>query len=60
MPVDVIVGSDTSNAVGGNVGIGLTFRLGNDSQIFLEAKYQYMDTSPKSTEWVPVTIGYRW
>jgi len=58
--VDVITDSHTENTIGGNLGVGLTFTLGNDSQIFLEARYQYADTEQLSTEWVPVSIGYRW
>jgi hypothetical protein len=56
----VVTDSRTENVIGGNLGIGLTFTLGNDSQIFLEARYQYADTEILTTEWVPVSIGYRW
>jgi opacity protein-like surface antigen len=60
VPGDVITDSKTENVFGGNLGIGLNFNLGNDSQIYLEARYQYADTEILTTEWVPVSIGYRW
>ena len=60
IPAEEIVGSDTQNKVGANGGIGLTFALANDSQIYLEVKYHWMDTKEEATTWVPVTVGYRW
>jgi hypothetical protein len=58
--VDVVTDSKSENVFGGNLGIGLNFNLGNDSQIYLEARYQYADTEYSATEWVPISIGYRW
>ena len=52
--------SDSSWDFGGNIGIGLAFALKNESQIYIEAKYQYADTQNKGTEWVPIQVGYRW
>ena len=46
--------------IGGNAGVGLTFALANDSQIYVEVKYHRMESTPQSTSWVPVTVGYRW
>jgi len=52
--------SDTQNSLGYSLGLGLSFTLGNDSEIFLDLRYQRMDTDPEATEWFPVYIGYRW
>jgi hypothetical protein len=60
IPVEEIVGSETQNKIGGNAGVGLTFALANDSQIYVEVKYHRMESDPVSTSWVPVTVGYRW
>jgi len=60
VPVTIVTGSDTQDVIGGNAGIGLSFNLPNDSQIYLEVKYHYAKTDPAATEYIPVLLGYRW
>jgi hypothetical protein len=56
----IIEFSDTQNKLGYSLGLGLSFTLKNDSEIYLDLRYQRMDTDPEATEWIPVYIGYRW
>ena len=69
---NVAVAHFSSNQGGGNLGVGLTRRIGgrfsdSKTRIFAEARYVFTDTppitSPKSfgsTEVLPVTFGVRW
>ena len=50
----------SSTYFGGNVGIGVTFALETGVMFYLEARYEYADTSGASTEWVPFLVGVRW
>jgi len=56
----VVKASDSSTYVGGNLGIGLNFELSMGSQIYIEAKYHYIDSDPRETTYVPIMVGYRW
>jgi hypothetical protein len=42
-----------------NAGAGITFRLGNGSQLYLESIYHWLDTE-NSAEYLPLTLGVRW
>ena len=69
---NVAVAHFSSNQGGGNIGVGLTHRLGGQfsdsrTRLYAEARYVFIDTppitSPKSfgsTEVLPVTFGVRW
>ena len=59
-PTNVTTGSDTQDKIGGNLGLTLSFNLPNDSQIYVEVKYHYVDTDPGPTEYLPINLGYRW
>lgn len=55
------VTSESATKFGWNGGVGLTFEVGSSgSQLFLEAKYNSVDTDRESTDFVPITLGYRW
>ncbi|MDH3626754.1 MAG: outer membrane beta-barrel protein [Acidobacteriota bacterium] len=43
-----------------NVGVGVTFDTNSGSQIFIEARYKSAETDPKSTEYIPLVVGFRW
>jgi hypothetical protein len=71
-PVSINTDSFSSNQLGGNLGIGLTHRLGgtygdSNLKLFGEARYLFLNTPRVGainglgrTELVPVTFGVRW
>ena len=59
-PGTVAVFQRDTTEFGWNAGVGLTFETKSGSEIFLEARYKSYDTSPHSTEILPVTVGVRW
>ena len=54
------VGKDRTSDVGYNGAIGMTFTLKNRSQIYINLQYSSIQTDNVSTEFIPVTVGYRW
>jgi opacity protein-like surface antigen len=58
-PADAVVGSASTWEWGYNAGVGVTFNLASDSQIFIEAKYHWIQTDVTG-EYLPIVIGYRW
>ena len=58
-PGNEIVGSNSSWDWGYNAGVGLNFNLESDSQIFIEARYHWVQ-GDLETEYVPIVVGYRW
>jgi hypothetical protein len=61
VPANQILGSVTSNAVGGNVGGGLSVPVGSTGyEVFGEVRYHYARTKTTSTAVVPVSFGIRW
>jgi len=71
-PISINTNSFSSNQAGGNLGLGVTRRVGGvygDGQmkLFAEARYLFIDTPPITqtnglgkTELIPVTFGVRW
>jgi len=59
-PGTIVQGSETQTKAGVNLGIGLSWELTMGSQVYLEAKYHYIDSDPRETTYVPIVIGYRW
>jgi hypothetical protein len=61
VPADVVLGTFTSDAFGGNIGGGFNFRLGEShAKVFAEARYHIASTEGRDTQMVPFTIGIRW
>ena len=58
-PGSVITDSVSSTEFGYNLGAAITFELENDSVIYLEAKYHWVDTQT-TAKFMPISIGYRW
>ena len=54
-----IVKSHTDTGYGANGGIGYQVPLTNESQLFIELKYQWVNTKATGAMWVPITIGAR-
>ncbi len=59
-PGTIVVFSEDTMEFSWNAGVGLTFDLSSGSQIYLEARYETVDTSPRETEYIPIVLGYRW
>jgi opacity protein-like surface antigen len=60
VPGSIVQSSESSWNVGVNLGIGINFELGMGSQVYIEAKYHYVDSDPQEVTYVPIMIGYRW
>lgn len=56
---DVVVESESTWEFGYNAGIGMTFELANRSQLYLEARYNWIDLE-QTVEYVPFIFGWRW
>jgi hypothetical protein len=60
-PGTAVVASDRQTAFGWEVGIGWAWEVSlSGAQVFIEASYQTIETSPVSTSYLPLTIGYQW
>jgi len=59
--VDFVTGSISADAFGGNIGGGLTFRLGEShAKIFTEVRYHHAGYDRVSTNLLPLSFGIRW
>jgi hypothetical protein len=56
---NTIVASNSSTRFGWDAGLGVGFRLGGGSTLFMEAKYTWIDTSNETIKYIPVLIGIR-
>ena len=55
------IGSSSSSALGGNVGIGFTARVGDAPyRVYVETRYHYAPTKGINTQLVVLTIGIRY
>ena len=70
VPVDQVVGSRSSTDIGVNVGGGATFKVGDSSSVYVEARYHYVwgptvedPTTGESVKangtYFPITFGFR-
>ena len=59
-PADQVLGSVSSWDWGYNAGVGITFSLASDSQIFVQATWHSVQNSDTTFEYLPVVVGYRW
>lgn len=56
-----VIGSSTSSAFGGNVGIGFTARVSEAPyRVYLESRYHYAPTNSISTQLVMISVGIRY
>ena len=58
VPGDIVVASGSSTRLSWNAGVGLDFRLRNGQTLFVEARYQRINTT-EPTAFVPITVGLR-
>jgi hypothetical protein len=55
------IGTITKVGWGGNIGGGLTYKLGGGpARFFAEVRYHYIATQPRSIQILPITVGIRW
>lgn len=59
-PGTIVVFEEDTLEFSWNAGVGVTFDLASGSQIYIEARYETVDTSPRETEYIPIVLGYRW
>ncbi len=59
-PGTIVRASESATRFGYSVGVGWAFEVGLGSQIYVDVRYQVIETSASSTELVPITVGYRW
>jgi hypothetical protein len=59
VPVADVVGSADSIRTGWDIGMAISFTLHNQSEIYIQAKFHRINTKEK-TEFIPITVGYRW
>lgn len=58
VPGQVVVASGGTTRLAFNAGFGVDFALGDGQTLFVEARYQRLQT-PQPTEFVPLTVGLR-
>lgn len=58
VPVSSVVGTQTETKFGYNLGVGVTYWIGCTTQLYLEARYHWANTS-KSMQFIPVSFGIR-
>jgi hypothetical protein len=59
--MQIITGSRSANAFGGNTGGGITYCLVESyAKPYAEVRYHYASYNKVSTEVLPLTFGIRW
>lgn len=59
--VTVVTDQVTTTELGGSLAAGLTFQVSSmGSTVYLECKYNYVNTDREPVQYVPITVGYRW
>jgi len=60
-PANVVIASTSSNAFGGNIGGGVTYRLGESGvKFYTEVRYHHASHNQVNTDLLPLTFGVRW
>src|SRR5262249_30605898 len=60
-PANVVLSSKTWDAFGGNIGGGLTYRLGESRlKFYTEVRYHHAPHGTVNTDILPLTFGLRW
>jgi hypothetical protein len=60
-PSNVVLGSTVSNSFGGNIGGGITVRLGDGgTKFYTEVRYHHAPHDNVNTDLLPLTFGFRW
>ena len=59
MPGTIVTDSQATGDFGFNLALGLTFAVGTDSMVYVQAQYNSQQAET-SLEWVPLVVGFRW
>jgi hypothetical protein len=60
-PSNVVLASASDNALGGNIGGGMTYRLGeSEAKFYTEIRYHHASHNKVDTDLLPLTFGLRW
>jgi len=60
-PTNVVLASASSDAFGGNIGGGITYRLGSGPlSFYTEVRYHHASHNQVDTDLLPVSLGLRW
>ena len=59
VPVNAVLLDKDDTNLGINAGIGLTIETGYSSEMFIESRYNWIDSDPASTEYIPLSVGFR-
>jgi hypothetical protein len=60
-PGTFVTDHESSVEFGWNGGIGFSFEVGMEgAQVYLEARYQSIEMEHRTSDFLPLTIGYRW
>jgi hypothetical protein len=55
----IITDNDRLTKIGWNAVLAITFPMQSGGELYVEAAYHWMDSSP-ATEYMPILLGYRW
>jgi opacity protein-like surface antigen len=59
-PGTIVRARESTTEFGWNVGVGMNFALRNGSEMFVEARYHRIETDRIPTEFIPLSVGFRW
>jgi len=59
LPGTIVTNSVSTTKFGYNLGLEITFEVGQGSMIYVEARYTRIETDT-ATELFPISVGYRW
>lgn len=60
VPVTNVLASESTTRFGYNAAIGLSFETGQAGEVYIEASYHWAQTTNETTEYLPISVGFRW
>ena len=60
-PANIVIASASSNSFGGNIGAGMSVRIGETPvKVYTELRYHHASHNHVDTDLLPLTFGLRW
>jgi opacity protein-like surface antigen len=59
VPGDLVAADESTTELGFNLGVGVSFEVGLQSELYVELRYHSI-SSEETTELLPLVVGYRW